>query len=370
MGQLSDTPKSRSIDIGPWSHEVLRRADDWSIPVTEECPGGIGPQMFHRYGDRSRAFALQLDYFSPERGPGFTLLRLERRDLSRWLYGIKADFPPEMTGNPGLRQQRQTYQKDADRLYRQIAALDWARWDWKNGRSASSRKKARTRIDALLPQLRAAMHLGLERTMGEEVPRSAIYASFVARKIKVSGLAVCECCLIVFETPTGRATRCQTCRTSAPRLKLYPVWEGGWHLSAHLGPPWYRYVEGKPEMRREVTYAGLCTECGQAFEAKTARQRLCRNCGSNAGRVRRNRGASGGSRGRQKFRFAGRQKLLSAVSLQLADSTSMTLTAVAGVIETDDAEVAAQLERNPSLRRLSSDLHEVAAEGTSLLQNS
>lgn len=353
--RVSNRPKARAIEIGGWSHEALQRPIGWSLPLLEGTQLANDVATIRRCGDRSRPFGLWLKHFSPEHGDGYVITSLTPRDLARWLHGIKAVFSPSMTSDLGLRAERESYWHDAERAQALLADFDWARWDLQNpvGRRAAARlrRTATRRRRALAAELRVLMAEGLEGMVGQEVPNSAVYTALVARHIEIPGLRVCECCHLVFKARRqSPASRCPACRRSPPRYKLFAVVDGGWHLSARLGPPWYHVVGGKPGRPRGAEYIGLCTECGGEFVAASARQHLCRNCGGSSGRVRRARGASG--RGRQRFRFAAKDGPLSSVGVRFPNGEQGSLSAVDGVVETTDAEVAAQLDRNRSLRRL------------------
>lgn len=353
--RVSNGPQARAIEIGGWSHKALQRPAGWSLPLLEGSQPADDAASIRRWGDRSRPFGLCLEHFSPEHGDGYVIRSVAPRDLARWLHGIKAVFPPSMTSDPELRAERESYRRDADRALALLADFDWARWDLQNpvGTRAAARlrRTATKRRKVLTADLRAVMAEGLEGMVDQEVPNSAVYTALVARHVEVPGLRVCECCHLVFETRRqGPASRCPACRRSPPRYKLYAVADGGWHLSARLGPPWHHRAGGVPGRPRGAEYVGLCRECGGEFVARSAKQQLCRNCGGPSGRVRRRRG--GGGKGRQRFRFIAKEGPLSSVGVRFPNGDQGSLGAVDGVVETPDAEVAAQLEGNRSLRKL------------------
>lgn len=353
--RVSNGPRARTIEIGGWSHEALQSPIGWSLPLLEGAPLVNDVSSTFRWGDRGRPFGLWLKHFSPEHGDGYVTNSVAQADFARWLHGIKAVFSPSMTSDSRLRAERESYSSDADRARTLLAAFDWARWDLQNpvGTRAASRlrRTGTARRKVLAGELRALMAEGLEGMVGREVPNSVVYAALLARRIEVPCLRVCECCHVVFRTRRqGPASRCSACRRSPPRYKVYAVVDGGWHLAARLGPPWYRVAGGRPGRPRGAEYVGLCTECGGEFLSTSARQRLCRNCGGPSGRVRRVRGESG--KGRQRFRFVAKDGPLCAVGVRLPNGEQGSLSAVDGIVETPDAEVAAQLEGNRSLRRL------------------
>lgn len=354
--RVSRRPTPRTIEVGNWTHDALRRPIGWAMPMRQPTDPDADAATIWRHGARDRPFGVELKHFSAEHGDGFVVRRVECRDLARWVYGVQGEFATSATNDPALQTERMSMRTEAERTLSMLADLDWTRWQLQHllsGRTATcKRKEAAAHCRSLIGGLRFVMEMGLRGRVGEEAPRTVVYQAFVARQIEVIGLRVCECCHVVFETVRRRspAGRCPACRRSPPRYKLYPLVDGGWHLWARLGPPWHHYIDGEPGRPRGVEYGGRCTACGGEFMATSATQHLCLNCGGGAGRVRRNR--SGSQHGRQRFRFAAQDGPLSSVGVRFPSGEQGSLIAKDGVIEVSDAEVALRLRRNRSLREL------------------
>jgi hypothetical protein len=191
------------------------------------------------------------------------------------------------------------------------------------------------------------MRLGLERRIGDLLEgEERVWIALAARGYRTPGLRVCEQCSVVFET-TRRARRCRACHRSPVVPKLYPVASGGWHLDFRVGGRWSSGV-----FERMVTYIAICRECGRQFDTTHPRRRLCLNCGSASGRVRRHRGSPSAT-GRTTFAYVSTngQPLLS-VGVAGTQGEGIVLYADNGVVRVTDLEYARQLDANPSVRRL------------------
>ena len=265
--------------------------------------------------------------------------------------GTFMDFP---TSDPEIQARRSMIAADSARVYAKLAEYDWLLLDLDlapEGAGPGYRRELAGRRRLLAKELRGEMRQGLEECLGQPVPEESVYTGFVARRLEAKGLRACECCRLVFKTrPNRPASRCPECQRNPPRYRVFPLAEGGWHIWARVGPPPHHYVDPDNGRPRGVTYVGRCTECGSQFSSERAQTRLCRNCGTPAARVRRLRG---GSRlGRQRFRFVGDAPDVT-VGVVLADGSHGSISAEDGVLETRDAEIAAQLEANTGLTRLS-----------------
>jgi hypothetical protein len=361
--RVLERPAPRTIEVGSWTHDALRRPIGWAIPMRGLTEPNAAATTIWRHGDHDRPFGVELAHFSPEHGDGFVVRRIECQDLARWVHGVKGAFATSPTSDRELRAERMSMWSEAERSFAMLADLDWTRWALQHlltGRRASSkRKEAAAHSQSLIHELRLVMERGLRGRVGEEASRPSVYETFVARRIEVVGLRVCECCHVAFETRRRNrpAGRCPACQRSFPRHKMYPLVDGGWHLWARLGPPWHHYADGVPGQRRGVEYGGRCTVCGNEFMATSAKQHLCQNCGGSAGRVRRMR--NGSARGRQRFRFTAQDGPLSSVGVRFPNGEQGSLIATDGVVEVSDAELASQLRRNASLRELAG----IAASG-------
>jgi predicted RNA-binding Zn-ribbon protein involved in translation (DUF1610 family) len=279
---------------------------------------------------------------------------MRKVDIARWIYGIRGSFSFMASLDPRVRAAREEETAAAESAYAKLAEFDWVGLDFKLGSHragvAVRKQMTKRRLD-LMSDLRGVMADVLSRNKGDVVPDPVVYATFVSRRIEVSGLRVCESCQIIFATRANRpASLCPTCRRHLPRYRHFPVVEGGWHIRARLGPPAHRFVNGQPGQARRAFYTAICSSCERQFESNDARRHLCRNCGGPAGRVRRGRGDS--PLGRQLYRFVGEGAPVS-VGVRLADGSQGTISSDEhGVIETDDAEIASQLEGNGALQRI------------------
>jgi hypothetical protein len=361
MPRLSDAPPPRAIPTGPWTHDALRHPAGWAYPLRNDAPQFDSPEFIGtegeylaRWGDRSRPHTVHLESFSLEHGEGWSGSALREVSLARWMHGISGSFCFMASSDSRTCRERELQAEEARAAYAKLAEFDWMGLDfrlWPSAGSPTERKQRAARRSCLEQELRKIMDEGLRRSEEEVVPESEVYAAFVARRIEVEGLRVCESCQIVFPTRVNRPGRlCLTCRRHQPRYRCYPLIEGGWHVQARLGPPAHHFLYGRPGEPRKAFYVAICSACGVRFESNHASQRLCRNCGGTSGRVRRRRG---GSRfGRQLFRFVGEANSVS-VGNRHGDGSQETISSNEhGVIETADAEIAAQLEANTELRRI------------------
>lgn len=361
MSRISDAPTSRAIPVGPWTHDALRSPQAWSYPLKEEAPvfdetgfNVTGREFLIEWGDRSVPHTAHVPYFSPEHGEGWTASQIRKVDIARWIFGIRGSFSFMAGPNPLIQSERDREMAAAEDAYAKLAEFDWLGLDFElapEGTTVTGRKGLTRRRLKLMSELREVMAEVLGRKQGEVVPDPRVYATFVSRRIEVGGLRVCEACQIIFATRVNRpASVCRTCRRHPPRYRYFPLVEGGWHTGARLGPPAHRFVNGRAGQPRKAFYTAICSSCERHFESNDARRHLCRNCGGPAGRVRRRRGGS--PLGRQLYRFAGEGAAVS-VGIRRADGSQGTISSnVHGMIETDDAEIASQLEGNNALRRI------------------
>jgi hypothetical protein len=361
MPRLSDAPPSRAIPIGPWTHESLREPVGWAYPLKGAAPafGPLGSadaeaEYLTRWGDRSKPHTVQLSYFSPGHGEGWTSLSLTKTNVARWLHGISGSFCFMDSGDPPRRREREVQAAEAEEVYAKLAEFDWSGLEFQlrpTAGTAADRRRRTARRLGLKEELGEVMSDVLRAAEGEPVPDSQVYAAFVSRRIEVHGLRVCESCQVVFPTRVkGPARLCRICRRPPPRYRFYAFADGGWHVNARLGPPAHHFLHGHPGQPRKAIYLAICSECERRFESSHANRRLCRNCGGRSGRVRRSRGGS--PLGRQLFRFVGEGDHVS-VGIRHGDGSQGTVaTNEFGVIETVDAEIAAQLEANTELRKI------------------
>lgn len=361
MPRLSDPPPSRAIPIGFWTHAALHDPAGWSYPLKRDAPD-FGPPGFlgteedylALWGDRDHPHTVQLIHFSLEHGEGWTSSAIREADMARWIFGIPGSFCLMPSGDPVTQRRREAEAAEAHAAYAKLAEFDWLGLDfklWPSAGSPTDRRRRSKRRRELKSELLEVMRRPLQTSVGKEVPHSLLYAAFVARRIEAEGLRACECCHLVFRTRAkAPATVCPDCRRHRPRYRCYPLVDGGWHLHASLGPPAHHFVQSRPRQPRGAFYMAVCSECGSRFESTVASQRLCRNCGNPAGRLRRRR--DGSRLGRQRFRFVGEGHEVS-VGIRHGDGGQGTISSDEnGVIETPDAEIAAQLENNPALRRI------------------
>jgi hypothetical protein len=340
---------------------LLREPWGWSYPLKPAAPDFDDVQFdctedeyLSIWGDRTRPHTVQLASFHPEHGKCWGGSPLRAESFARWIFGIPGSFSFMATADPERQRDRDEQAAMACAVHSQLAEFDWLGLDfilWPNSGTVSTRRLRASRRAELKAKLASVMREGLAPQIGQVVPHLDVYLAFVARRIEVSGLRACESCQLVFETRPGRpAKQCRVCRRHPPRYHYYAVADGGWHVHARLGPPPHHYLNGQPGQPRGAIYVAICSACGARFGSGTASRRLCRNCGGGAGRVRRRRG---GSRlGRQVFRFVGDGPAVS-VGVMLGDGSQGTIASNdAGVIETADAEIAAQLETNSGLRRI------------------
>jgi hypothetical protein len=212
-------------------------------------------------------------------------------------------------------------------------------------RAIRKRRHLANALDRHHRRLRFALRQGLERRVGSLLEgEEDIWLAFAARKYTAPGLRVCEQCSIVFRA--SRAKRCDPCRRSPVVPKLFPVATDGWHLDFRIGGRW-----SSGEFERVITYITICRECERHFDTTQPRRRLCHNCGSTSGRVRRHRG-SRHTTGRTSFAYASTssQPLLS-VGVTGPQGQGIVLYAENGVVRVTDREYARQLDALQGLRR-------------------
>jgi hypothetical protein len=336
---------SERMSTGPrlWSYEALRRAQPL-VPLRED----------RRTEDHSRIGGVWLEHYSPHHGPGFVLIQgPDRREIGRWLYGLAASFD-------SYRDRYPYRARKIERIFESFVDFDAAGREWRcqaviRARAASpaarlvarkTQNAAQARRKLALRRLRAFLVLGLERREGERLAsEERVWLHLWVRDVRHPKLKVCEQCSLVFAAP--RARLCRDCQRARVRITLYPVERGGWHLAYHVGDRW-----AGTAFDRTVHYTTVCRECDNAFNTTSPLRRLCRNCGGPSGRVRRHRRSSSRT-GRQRFRYiAASGEELSAVSMNGVDGHTIHLSAVDGVVQTDDAEVATLLDANSTLKRL------------------
>lgn len=240
-----------------------------------------------------------------------------------------------------------------NRAFQAFVELDAQRRAWLSREAASERRTAQQRLRHERDLLLALTRHGLERRIGERlVEDENVWVHLAARLgvrrrtvVVVPGVRVCEQCGLVFRAT--RAERCQECRRRPVRIRINPAHAGGWHIAYRVGD---RFAG--EDFDRVVHYIGRCVECTALFEATDPRQHLCENCRRGSGRVRRSRGSASRT-GRQRFRYVhaeGAEQF--SLSMARPDGSAVSFEAVDGVIETDDAEVARQLNANFTVRRL------------------
>ena len=316
-----------------WSHDLLRAPTMWR------------PCHDDRSWDDSRANSFELPHFHLIHGPGRLQLRApEARDLGQWRYGIKGTFRTSYERHPDA-------ETDTALLHRTLVALDGSRRalavNAAGGRTLSRKKAARFREleQAAAEKLEAFLVEGLGWREGRLLrgDEERVWMHLRARGLVVGDHTVCEQCGIVF-TGTRRARFCGYCRRHRVRISTRPVYSGGWHTDVRVGGRW---ATGERDLA--VHYTGRCTDCGAAYQAGDPKQRLCRNCGGGAGRLRRRR-RSVSRTGRQCFRYEhvdGAQDF--SLSLHY-DGRTVSFHSSHGVLETDDAEIALLLDHNDSVR--------------------
>jgi hypothetical protein len=279
----------------------------------------------------------------------------DRLELGKWLYGTPASFSHYL-------QRHRHHARKIERVFASFVGLDEARRDWLRAASAYRhlrpaaaarlRRQRQHRAEGLMASARerltAFLIYGLECREGEHLTGDTVWVHCVARNIDHGVLRVCEQCGLVFRAP--RAKRCGYCRKHPLRISLRPAYAGGWHTGFRVGS---RFAGD--DLEREVFYSARCQDCGRGFVSTDPRQSLCRNCGSGAGRVRRQRGSQSRT-GRQRFRFLhaeGAQHF--SVSFAIESGETINLVASGGAIETDDAEIARTLAQMGTLTPHPSD---------------
>jgi hypothetical protein len=338
--QISDPSSIRAIQPRVWAYNSLRRAELWSAGLA----GSSG------HPDLTRIGAILLPHYSPEHGPGRIAPQApQRRELGIWLYGLLAGFDQYYGAHPER-------QRKVDRVFQSFVDIDAAARDWRAAASATTngnlavraqqaRRNAAHRRNVARRRLVAFLRVGLERREAQRLHgEENTWIHLAARGIVHPWLRVCEQCALVFRAP--RAVRCPDCRHRPVRIKLHPLEVGGWHVGYHVGPRW-----ASDEFDRTVYYMSVCQACTTRFETVRPDGRLCLNCRSTSGRVRRHRGGS--RTGRQLFRFAHEEGAQDwSISFNSPTGQMIQLTAIEGVVQTDDAEIARMLDANPWARRI------------------
>ena len=274
-----------------------------------------------------------------------------KQAIARWLYGVLAISPRYLDARPAqARKVERVFESfiEADRLQRRWleAALRPSATSERRIAAMRERKQLANALECHRRRLRFALRLGLERRVGSLLEgEENTWLAFAARRYKAPGLRVCEQCSIVFRA--DRAKRCSACRRSPVVPKLHPVATGGWHLDFRIGGRW-----SSGEFERVVTYIAICRECDRRFDTAHPSRRLCRNCGSASGRVRRHRG-SRLTTGRAAFAYVSvsREPLLS-VGVTGPRGQAIVLHAENGIVRVTDREYARQLDATHSLRRM------------------
>lgn len=288
--------------------------------------------------DRSRIGSVLLPHESPEYGEGFIGLQApDERDLARWLFGWVSTIHRHYGGNvPRKRKVARVHQSliDFDAATRDLrAAVAGAR----SRHARGARRDAQRRRVRAKRRLEFFLRTGLEAREGERLDRDeTTWLHLTARGFAHPKLRVCEQCAVVFRAP--RARRCLDCRRRPVRIHLDPLRTGGRHVAFRVGGRW-----ATDEFDRTVHYQTVCAGCGTRFDATRADAQYCRNCRSGSGRVRRHRGGS--RTGRQSYRFVHAEGARDwSISFATLDGRTEHFEAVDGVIETDDAELAVQIE--------------------------
>lgn len=126
--RVLDRPAPRTIEVGRWTHNALRRPIGWAMPMRGLTEPDADAATIWRYGNHDRPFGVELAHFSPEHGGGFVVRRIERQDFARWVHGVKGAFAASPTSNRELRAERMSMWSEAERSYAMLVDLDWTRW--------------------------------------------------------------------------------------------------------------------------------------------------------------------------------------------------------------------------------------------------
>ena len=344
MEHAFDYPPSTDVLATPpryWSYDALRHVRRW-VPVDER-----GRE------DLSRIGAIDFPHYHAEHGLGWLSIHGPTlRGLGRWLYGLPGSFDSYRDRFPACT-------RKIDRVFEAFIEFDSQGRAWRHAallpddaspaqrrHARRRRREATTRIEVAKRRLQAALDYGLTWRVGERLEDAdSTWLHFAARDFATPGVRVCEQCSVVFRARAD-ARRCRRCRRRPVRISLRPLVDGGWHAGYRVGSRW-----ATDEFDSTVTYLTVCRECGKRFETTRGDRRLCRNCGSPDGRVRRARG-SRTRLARRVHRFvAASGEQLNSISANTANG-EIRLEALDGVIATRDTEVARILEAMGTLRRL------------------
>lgn len=340
--RLSAAAPESTTSVRIWSWDSLRAARI-GTPVHAD-----GEENLRRIG------SVALPYLSPEHGPGRIAPQgPDRREIGVWLFGL-------LWTHDSYVERYQERAAKVDRVFGAFVEFDASPRAWRSAaqrsgetgrvghRSAAreARVAAVKRRAAARRRLDAFVRFGLDRLEGQRLHgEERVWIHLAARGFRHPVLRVCEQCALVFAA--SRAKRCPGCRRSPVRIQLRPVCDGGWHVAYRVGDRWET-----DEFERTVHYTAVCRDCQTRFETIRPDKRLCRNCGGKSGRVRRHRGSASRT-GRQRYRFTGFDaNPISSVGFTAPGGEYVLVHAEAGLIETDDAEVAAALTRMSTVRPL------------------
>jgi hypothetical protein len=324
-----------------WSYDAFQHVQ-WGFPC-------------HNDGtrDRSRMASAALPHYSLEYGWGVVQIQsLRAEDVARWLFGPAALVSQGFSGRPErVERVDSLLQAFADYDYRRVDARQTMQARSHVGRMSGIQRRrliAKRSRDAI-EQLRAFGIEGLERRRGSLLGSTErVWIHVAARGLDAPGLRVCEQCALVFQAP--RARRCPECRRRPLRIPVRPLVRGGHHHDVRVGPRW-----GSGDFDRTVTYFGRCVECTAGFASNDVRTRLCANCASPAGRLRRHR-SSQERLGQATYRYAHAEgEPLISTGVIGPHGEQLLLEAVDGIVETRDLEIVKLLDANPSLARIPRD---------------
>jgi hypothetical protein len=327
----------------------------WSYALLDRCKVLVPVDAAGRE-DLLRIGSLWLEHYSAEHGEGHVMMSgPSKEEIARWLFGLLAIAPGYLKARAGQTKKVErvfTSFVEVDRLQRRSrAAALRPTPTTPEGRIAARRERQQLANETQRhhQRLRAALRTGLQRRVGGLLEgEEKVWLALVARRYEALGLRVCEQCSIVFETRRRRTRRCRACHRSPVVPKLHPVATGGWHVEFRVGERW-----SSGEFEPTVTYMAICRRCGRRFDTTHPSRRLCLNCGSTSGRVRRHRG-SRSSTGRASVAYASTDEhpLLS-VTVTGPDGEGIVLHAEYGVVRVSDLEYVRQLDANPHVRRAS-----------------